>query len=128
MFRFRKVIRRFFPSSPFILSSVRKFIYRLSHLAANRVQAPLRRIVRRELEVFSFFRNTERPAAFAIVDTLECGHESVCYSASFLDLANAYTDHRGITARRHRCQPCLVISSARKPVASIGLQRAAGVA
>lgn len=124
-------ICKVFPLLPFILSLIWESL-RLLKMAVNRTLAPLRRIVTREMKVFERQRfGSRHPRLFAVIDTLDCGHSFVDHSWSFRDLLCAYvdpTDFPHVTARRHRCHECRDILAAKKPVRSVQIADAVGVA
>lgn len=78
------------------------------------VRAPLRKVVSREMEVFEYFRNSERPRLFVIRDLMECGHVFACLGWEYADLVNGYSDNPEVTASRHRCHPCAALTK-KKP-------------
>lgn len=86
----------------------------------RRVLAPLRRIVSRELEVFSTDRLSGRPASFAIRDGMECGHTHTSLLWDVFDLLNGYTESAHVKAVRHRCSECQTLTATKKPPQSVG--------
>src|SRR6185437_2719769 len=94
----------------------------------RRTLAPLRRIVSREVESF---RPDPRVnyEVYSLRDTLECGHVQDHFLwGGLADLQNAYTENPLVRSARHRCQPCAQLLSVKKPVQSVTLKKAAGVA
>jgi len=91
----------------------------------QRTLAPLRRIVSRSLEVLENQQRELFPPAFgptipfAIIDLLECGHESISLLWDFRDLIDAYTKNPEVKARHHRCRPCLKLQNKRKQPQSV---------
>lgn len=69
------------------------------------VRAPLRLVIAQSTTVLR--EHQGKPSSFIQVHTLECGHTKECYSLGLRDLANAYTEHPFLNARRHRCRRCL---------------------
>jgi len=84
----------------------------------RRVLAPLRRIISRELEIYSTDRITGHPYSFVVHDTLECTHTYTSFGWDIFDLLNAYTESAHVRAVRHRCHECLTLT-AKKPVQSV---------
>lgn len=84
----------------------------------RRVLAPLRRIISRELEIYSTDRITGHPYSFVVHDTLECTHTYTSFGWDIFDLLNAYTESAHVRAIRHRCQECLTLT-AKKTVQSV---------
>jgi hypothetical protein len=110
-----------FPFIPFVLSLLLCWFLRIK-VATVRALAPLRRIVSRELKVFTFERDGVRPACFVVRALLECGHSHTEYGWSFRDLLYAYADpvdSPHVTARRHRCHECRDMALSKKPSASV---------
>jgi len=101
----------------FIVSAVLGSVRRLLAMA-ERVLAPLRRIISRELEVYQFHKGG-LPYQFAIHDSLECGHVSTSQLWDSLDLLNAYTDNPEVSAKRRRCRPCASLLLKRKPMQTV---------
>lgn len=103
----------------------------------QRTLAPLRRIVLRSMEVIeasqmSLFETAfTKSTPFAVIDRLECGHETTSLLWGFRDLVNAYSDSPWVKARHHRCRECAkaIARNERKPVKSVRLvvQRAVAV-
>ena len=83
-----------------------------------RTLAPLRRIIGRDLHVFSRHHNGGI-LGFCVTATLECGHEFHEYGLELRDLMNAYTEASQRRARRHRCHPCRDLLAMKKPVRSV---------
>jgi len=79
------------------------------------MSAPLRRIISRELDVQQV---KPKYSVYAIIDELECGH-SYWSPISLLELVNAYETSPAISAKRHRCRPCMNLLAKRKPMQTV---------
>lgn len=108
-------------------ASWRSFVCGLWADLMRRTLAPLRRIVARQLEVFTLDRITGHPCSFAVHDRMECGHVHTSLLWDIFDLLNGYTESPHVRAIRHRCQECLTLT-AKKPVQSVTLAQPAKVA
>ena len=84
----------------------------------RRVLAPLRRIISRELEIYSTDRITGHPYSFVVHDKLECTHTYTSFGWDIFDLLNAYSESAHVRAVRHCCHECLTLT-AKKPVQSV---------
>lgn len=107
----REILSRF----PVVFSDrARTFLKQL----IDTMKAPLRLIAARSLEVYEFFRGSEKPRLFAVHDHLECGHIHTSLLWDYLDLVDGYTENPEVSARRRRCHPCAG-ALAKKPVQSV---------
>ncbi len=89
------------------------------------LSAPLRKIARRELDVYHPDARNPKYSIYSLIDTLECGHvQNVYLFGGLNDLMNAYTDNPAIKAKRHRCRPCASLLL-KKPVQSVAIGKPA---